>query len=122
MEGLEPGNKTYSVKIWFENEIARGETKSTSFMTSKAAPVSWPYIYLGKAAVGNGTFDIGTELPLRVYNAGKAEAIEWSFNGKPIESTGNGYYEVTQSGTLKAFVYWEDGGVDVLEKHIDIAE
>ena len=122
LEGLEPGNKTYSVKIWFENEIARGETKSTSFMTSKAAPVSWPYIYLGKAAVGNGTFDIGTELPLRVYNAGKAEAIEWSFNGKPIESTGDGYYEVTQGGTLKAFVYWEDGGVDVLEKHIDIAE
>lgn len=122
LEGLEPGNRTYSVNIWFENEIARGETRSTSFMTSKSAPVSWPYIYLGKAAAGKGTFESGTRLPLRVYNAGKAEAIEWRFNGKDITPAGDGYYEVTQSGTLTAHVYWEDGSLDILEKCIKLAE
>lgn len=123
LEGLTPGNKTYSVSIYFENEDMKGEAKSVSFMTSRQAPVEWPYIYFGKSKTNaDGTFAKGTEVALRAYNASGAEAIEWTFNRKGIKPDGDGYYRLTESGVLKAYIYWPDGSQDILEKRINIAE
>ena len=32
----------------------------------------------------------------------------------------DGYYTLKESGTLKAYVYWEDGSKDIIEKKINI--
>ena len=120
IEGLTPGNTTYSVTVLFEADGVEGPGKSKSFMTPKNAPVKWAYIYLGKNA--DGTYKAGTKVPLRVYNATGAEAIEWEFDGKTISPAGDGYYTITEGGVLRATVYWPEGGSDVLEKQIIISE
>lgn len=91
-------------------------------MTTKSAPVSWPYIYLGKKANDDGTYDIGTKVPLRVYNASAAEEIEWEFNGEDISPAGDGYFTIEEGGVLRATAYWEEGGADTLEQHIILSE
>lgn len=121
-EGLTPGNKTYSVSVWFESDGVASQSRKISFMTTKSAPVSWPYIYLGKKANDDGTYDIGTKVPLRVYNASAAEEIEWEFNGEDISPAGDGYFTIEEGGVLRATVYWEEGGADTLEQHIILSE
>lgn len=122
LEGLSPGNRTYSVNIRFELDGVLGDMSGTSFMTSKAAPVEWPYIYIGKKATEAGVVKRGSKIALRVYNANDAEEISWSFNGKAIGPEGDGYYTVKESGSLKAYVYWADGSMDILERTINISE
>ena len=91
-------------------------------MTGRLPSVEWPYIYLGKDAGGKGTINSGSKIALRVYNASEAEAIKWEFNGKEISPEGDGYYTVSQSGTLRATVYWSDGATDIMEKIITVTE
>ena len=122
LEGLTPGNKTYTANICFEIDGTMGESRKVSFMTSREGPVRWPYIHFGKAANEDGTFSIGAKLPMRVYNASGAEAIEWEFNGKKSGPQGNGYLTVSEAGTLRAIVYWPDGSTDILEKEIILSE
>ena len=122
LEGLEPGNKTYSVSVCFELDGIVGEKHSISFMTSRPAPVEWPYIYVGKVeADENGELAPETEIALRVYNGKDSEDINWSYNGKFIRPEGDGFFTVTESGVLKAYVYWADGSVDILEKKINVS-
>jgi hypothetical protein len=59
---------------------------------------------------------------MRVYNASSAEAIEWEFNGKAVRPAGDGYFTITEGGTLRATVYWPEGGTDTLEKQIILSE
>lgn len=122
IEGLTPGNKTYTATISFEIDGIVGESKKVSFMTSRQVAVSWPYIHFGKSANEDGTFSVGAKIPMRVYNASNAEAIEWEFNGKKSGPEGNGYFTVSEPGTLRAIVYWPDGGKDILEKNIILSE
>ena len=122
LEGLTPGNTTYSVTVLFEADGVEGPGKSKSFMTPKNAPVKWAYIYLGKNSNADGTYKVGTKIPLRVYNATGAEAIEWEFNEEAISPAGDGYFTLTEGGVLRATVYWPEGGSDVLEKQIIISE
>ena len=122
LHGLTPGNKTYSVSIHFSIDDVAGESASTSFMTTKASPVEWPYIFVGKnRANDDGTFSAGTKIALLVYNAAEAAEINWSFNDRKIRPEGDGYYTITESGTLKAYVFWEDGSYDVIEKKINVS-
>lgn len=122
LRNLVPGNKTYSVEIWFEVDGIKGESTTDSFMTTRTAPVDWPYIFLGKnAANPDGTFSSGAKVALMVYNASEASNIRWTFNGSTIKPEGDGYYRVTESGTLKAFVDWEDGSQDIIQKNIKIS-
>ena len=32
----------------------------------------------------------------------------------------DGYYTLQESGTLKAYIHWEDGSKDIIEKKINI--
>ena len=121
-EGLTPGNKTYSATVSFESDGVEGQSKKISFMTSRTAPVEWPYIYLGKKAASDGTYAAGTKVPLRVYNAAGAEAIEWEFNGRETAPGGDGYFTITENGVLRSYVYWPDGETDILEKQIILSE
>ena len=117
LNGLTPGNKTYSVSIHFSIDDVAGESTSTSFMTTKASPVEWPYIFVGKnRANEDGTFAAGTKIALMAYNTAEAAEISWSFNDRKIKPEGDGYYTITESGTLTAYIFWEDGSQDTIVK------
>ena len=122
LEGLEAGNKTYTVDVCFTKNGVEGEKNSTSFMTGRLPSVEWPYIYLGKNAGGKGTFTAGSKIALRAYNVTKSQVVRWEFNGKEISPESDGYYTVKESGTLQAKVYWNNGETDILEKVITITE
>ena len=120
LEGLMPGNKTYTVSIKFSIDGIDGEPSTASFMTSKESPVQWPYIYIGKnKADANNKIAVGTKIALRTYNTADAAEIRWTFNGEDIAPEGDCYYTVQKSGTLKAFVTWKDGSEDIIEKKIN---
>lgn len=121
LTGLTPGNKTYTVNIHFRIDDIAGESSSVPFMTTKASPVEWPYIYVGKnRAEENGTFKSGTKIALMAYNTSEAAEVRWSFNGRDIRPEGDGYYTLTENGTLKAHIFWEDGSEDIIEKKINV--
>lgn len=121
LEGLQPGNKTYTVTVAFVKNDIIGESRSASFMTKKAPAVSWPYIYMNQSLKNSdGSFAAGTRIPLRVYNAGNAAEIIWTFDGMPAKGLESGYFKIEESGTLKAEILWEDGGRTVIEKNIII--
>ena len=123
LEDLIPGNKTYTVNICFRIEGITGNSNEFSFMTSKEPTVDWPYIFIGKnKSEKNGKFKKGAKIALRTYNTAEAETVVWTFNDKEIAPEGNGYYTVQESGTLKAYVYWQDGSQDIIEKKINISE
>jgi hypothetical protein len=121
LDGLTPGNKTYTVSVHFQAGEISGEKRSTSFMTSKASPVQWPYIFVGKNKTReDGSFAEGTKIALMVYNASQAEEIRWTFNDEEIAPEGDGYFTLENSGTLRAHVSWEDGSEDIIQKTINI--
>ncbi len=123
LEGLQPDNKTYTAKIHFELNGITSEEEAVSFMTKKSPAVSWPFIYMsGAGKNNNGTLSAGTGLPLRVYNASEAAEIRWTFNGTDISASGDGYYHVTGSGTLKAHIIWKDGTEETIMKEIVIGK
>lgn len=121
LENLQPDNKTYNVTVCLEYGGVKGESRSTSFMTRKAPTVSWPYIYMnGVHQNSDGTLPYGSRLPLRVANAAGASEIIWTYNGRQISVSGDQYYKVTENGTLKANIRWEDGTEDTIIKEIRI--
>lgn len=121
LDGLEP-RTSYTVTISFVKNGVSGKEGVASFMTSSDNG-GYPYIYLKNVKRNpDGTFPIGSRLPLRVYNAIGAKDILWTFNGGWISTDASGYYKVKKNGTLKAVVTWEDGSKDVIVKEIKVTE
>ena len=113
LEGLNPV-KTYTVSVHFIHNEIKGTTTSVSFMTKKKPAIEWPYITFGSVNTK------GTRVPLKINNAGEAKNILWFFNRQPITHEGDYYYTLTESGTLKAHVYMDDGQEFILIKEISI--
>ena len=123
LDSLESAGKTYEIDILFIKGGMEGETVTTSVMTKRMPSVKWPYIYLGSVERNSdGTFPMGTKLPLRVYGATGATEIGWTINDMPVSIEGDGYYTLKHGGTLRAIIFWEDGSVDKVEKQINISE
>lgn len=117
LEDLNP-KTSYTVTVSFTTDGVTGKEGSISFMTS-SGNAGYPYIYMKNVQRNpDGTFPYGCRLPLRTYNSVDSEKVTWSFNGKEIKTDASGYYKVTEGGTLKASVYWEDGSTDILVKEI----
>jgi hypothetical protein len=66
----------------------------------------------------NGTFVIGTRIPLKVNNCKNIRRISWKFNGKTITHEGDHYLTLEDSGTLEAHIIMEDGHEEILVKNI----
>lgn len=119
IENLESGNRTYTATIAFSINGIIGESESVSFMTKKAPTVGWPFIYMGSIAKDKeGHIPAGTEIPLRTYNTGNAAEVSWTFNGNPVDAERTGYFTVSESGTLKAHIIWNDGSEEIILKEI----
>ena len=131
LEGLDPV-KTYTVSVHFVHNEIKGSTTDVSFMTKKKPAVSWPYITFGASTqatkmanfedsdllTGNGVYQKGSRIPLKINNSKDAKSILWFFNRQPITHDGDFYYTLTESGTLKAQVYMEDGQEIIIVKKI----
>lgn len=121
LEGLKP-RTSYTVNIAFVLGDVAGKEGTVSFMTSSDNG-GYPYIYLKNVKRNpDGTFPIGSRLPLRIYNAVDAGDILWTFNGGWIGVDASGYYRVKKDGELKAVITWEDGSKDVIVKEIKVSE
>lgn len=118
ISGLKPNSTPYKADIWFENEGLKGASVTINFMTKTLPDIGWPYIYLNYAKRNSDdSFVKGERFPLRVNNASDAAEITWVFN-KKIITPADGYFTVTESGTLKAVIVYEDGSSYVIIKEI----
>ncbi|MDO5443646.1 MAG: M6 family metalloprotease domain-containing protein [Bacteroidia bacterium] len=114
-EGLEP-KTAYTIKI-----SAGAQEISASFVTKSFYSDGYPFIYLNSAERGSdGTFVKGTTMPLRVFNAKNAADVVWQYSPSSLTTDGSGYYKVIGSGTIKAIVYYEDGGKEIISKTITV--
>lgn len=114
---------SYTVQISFVQEGSFGESVKTTFMTKKQEEGAMPYIYFGEAYRNeDGSFRKDTIIPLRVYNSSEAESVRWSFNGSEAKRDEELYFRLTTSGTLKAYITWEDGSEEVIIKNIKVVE
>jgi hypothetical protein len=121
LKGLQPDSKTYTASIHFEINGVVGDAIQTNFMTKKSPVVKWPYIYIGNSRLNaDGTIPVLTRIPLKLYNATNAAEIRWKFNGKKVAPEGNGYYQIKEDGTLKAYITWPDGTEEVVMKEITV--
>ena len=119
IEGLTPST-AYQVKLYFKEEGTMGKVDSSmKWTTSSHKKSALPYIWLDSAArTSDGQFVAGSKLPLRVWNATGATSVKWFFDGTPVSTGKDGWYEVKRSGVLSAEVVREDGSTDVVCKKI----
>jgi M6 family metalloprotease-like protein len=121
IENLAPDNKVYTLSIVFKADGVSGETQTVSFMTKRSSAVKWPYIHLNNVQRNeDGTFPEEVKMPLRVANASGAAEINWTFNGSPAATEGDGYYRIHEDGILKAEIIYEDGSVETIMKEVKI--
>lgn len=113
IEGLQSGNKTYETIIQFKDGDILGKPYSHSVMTKRKSSVSWPFIYVND-------MDLTKGFPLHVVNAAEAAEVEWKFDGKTLELTGDWFFKPNKSGELEAEVKWKDGSSDVIIKQLDL--
>lgn len=122
LEGLE-SMTAYSVTIFCEQDGIKGYPADASFTTKAYPEAGRPYIFMKYVQRnGDGSFPIGVRLPLRLFNAKGAEEIEWTYDGRPVETGENGYFTPGASGTLKATAYFSDGTREIVTKEIIIRE
>ena len=118
IDGLTPGNKSYTVSVFFEIGELMGLAKEASFLTTRSPSVSWPFIHM----VRNSTSSNGSaKILMRVYNAAEAEDIRWFVNGNETSPAPDGCFTFKESSTVRAEVYWNDGSTDILEKTITVS-
>ena len=92
-----------------------------SFTTKSLNPKLRPFIYLNSLSRRpDGSFFAGGACPLRIYNPGDVSAIRWYFNDEPVTTGPDGYWHLTESGTLKAELFLKDGSVEILTKKLTV--
>ena len=118
LTGLSPHTHyKYTVRARYSD--GSSASVSSSFLTKVYRNDSYPYIYLkGSDRKADGRFEKGAKIPLRVFNAPKAAEVKWYFNGKRIQTGPDGYYSISEEGTLKAEMLLEDGSTDILIKEV----
>jgi hypothetical protein len=122
LKGLKPST-SYSAQIAFKQGEYQGDFATKTFMTKKQKSTGLPYIYLASTERNeDGSFPTGTKTPLKVYNAVGAKSIVWSFNGVEIKPDGDCYYRFSSSGTLKAYITWEDESEEVIIKKVRVSD
>lgn len=115
LDGLN-GSTAYKADIRFERGGSTSKIVTVSF-TTNAFRGGVPYIVL---PANEGSFTSRTEIPLHVNNAQNTDGVDWYLGSSSILPSGNGYYPLTKSGTLKAVVTYKDGTKDIIIREIKI--
>lgn len=98
---------------------------TVEFTTKFYKKGSYPYIYMGGNSTlpgrnKDGSFNKGSMIPLKVYNAPEAAECEWRFNGRTVTSDAGGFFKLEESGTLEALLLFNDGHRETIRKEIVI--
>ena len=110
IEGLSP-QTTYSVSVSVILEGA-SYTASTTLTTRFRSGTTYPFIYLESDESrrnADGSFIYGSRIPLRLFNVSRPYSVEWYFNGIRAETDPDGLFVITEAGTLRAEVTFDDG-------------
>ena len=117
---LEPATQ-YRVSVKLVCYDGQTFSKSVEFTTKSAMKGGRPFIYLNTAEkLKDGSLQAGSSVPLHVYNATDAKAVEWFFDDKRITPDTDGYWHPEKSGTLKAKVWYSDGSTDIIVKKLRV--
>lgn len=115
MEELEPMS-SYHVSIHLNCRDGRSFSRNVTVRTKSRHIGTYPFIYLNNVERNrDGSFRKGSRIALQVYNAKPVE-VRWYFNGNRIDGA---YLTLETSGELKAEVYYENGGRDVILKEME---
>jgi len=120
IDGLKP-NTSYEFTIKVYTSSGAFYMIKTSEKTRPCRSNIYPFILLrpqGRNA--DGSYAKGSKIPLQVFNAPNATKFEWFFDGNPISTGADGYYALVKSGTLKVYIYHEDGSIEVIIKEISV--
>ena len=116
LTGLTPATK-YTVTVKLSDDESAISQELTITTATKPKDNAYPYIYLTSTKQNmDGSFPSGTKLPLKLFNATDASSISWQLDGKDISTGADGYYILTQSGTLRAIVNYNGGAKDIIER------
>ena len=119
IEGLSP-QTTYSVSVSVILDDA-SYTASTTLTTRFRSGTTYPFIYLESDESrrnADGSFIYGSRIPLRLFNVSRPYSVEWYFNGIRAETDPDGLFVITEAGTLRAEVTFDDGGRLTIIKEI----
>lgn len=113
IEGLEPGCD-------YEIIISDKECERKGSFTTKPHYSGVPlFINLSYTPRNSdGSFPPGAGIPLRVTGATEGVSVTWKFNGTKIQRGTDGFYHITENGTLRAEVISKDGRTTIIEKEI----
>lgn len=120
IEHLQP-QTDYTVRISLTDIDGNTFSVTQDFRTKSMRYKIHPYIYLNPADRNeDGSFNAGTRIPLRVFNAENVNHTEWYFNSVRIQPGYDSSYTLSSSGCLKAIVFHADGSTDVIIKEITL--
>lgn len=109
----------YKVEIYASSDGGAQTKIGSASFTTKVTTGAYPLIYVKVDGRNeDGSFCIGTKIPLVLSNASAAKEIKWYFNNKQIDTEKAVYFSVGESGTLKAVLTYSDGTQTTVSKEI----
>lgn len=113
----------YKAEIYATSDGGAQTKIGSASFTTKAVTGAYPLIYVKVDGRNeDGTFDIGTRIPLVLNNASAAKEVKWYFEGKEIDSEKDVFLTVANSGVLKAVLTFSDGVQTSIVKQIVAVE
>ena len=120
LERLRP-QTGYSFSVTVRISERERYSVSDRFVTKMYRGGSYPYIYLNNTTRNvDGSFPLGTRIPLRVFNATDVEQVRWFFDAVRIQADGDGGFTLRRSGLLKAEILHTDGTSELIVKQITV--
>ncbi len=111
----------YSVTVQVRADGQTRYSLSGSFVTKAYREGTYPYIYLSNTRRNaDGSFPLGSKIPLRVFNATEVEEVRWTLNGTLITPEADGNYTLRRSGRLAAQIFHTDGTTETIYKMITV--
>lgn len=120
IEGLDPSTD-YSIRIRAISETGQAFSSIVRLSTKGRQKGVRPFIYLNSLSRReDGSFFVGDRVPMRVYNLENVGQVLWYFNGVRMRPESDGYWHLTQSGTLKVEIWYKDGSKEIITKEMKV--
>lgn len=120
LEYLQP-RTGYNVSVQVLLDDGSRYSLSDTFVTKAYREGTFPYIYLSNTQRNvDGSFPVGSKIPLRVFNATEVEEVRWSMDGRTIQPEADGNYTLRRSGLLAARIFHTDGTTETIYKEITV--
>ena len=113
---------TYVITISYKNYDGDTINKSLNVTTKsfyKDYPVHIALLDV-KGRNSDGSFQVGSKLPLELNNAENVEEVKWYFNAERIYVGKDQYFTLTENGKLDAHIYYKNGEIEIIRKGIVI--